>query len=99
MVIDPSKAADLKARVEETSTRPRGRVRDTSVSSERSEARRDQVQFSDEARALAAGASETAAVGESSKVAEVQERLSEAFYDDPQIAQETVQRILSAGVL
>jgi hypothetical protein len=99
MVIDPSKAVDLKARVEETSTRPRGRVRDTSVSSERSEARRDQVQISDEARALAAGGSETLSVGESSKVAEVQKRLSEAFYDDPQIAQETVQRILSAGIL
>jgi hypothetical protein len=97
MVIDPSKSVEIRTRVAEGSSLPTGR--DSSTTSEQTESRRDQVQFSDEARALAAEESANQAAEIRDRVGEVQARLQEAFYDDLQIAQETVRKILSAGVL
>ena len=97
MAIDPTRSSDVRARAAEAAAELNERNR--TAPAERTDARRDQVDISDEARALAAQAGADAVPVTQAKLAEIQARLDSGFYDQPDVAKDIARRILEAGDL
>jgi hypothetical protein len=96
MSIDPTRAADIGTRgaaQPSEATHVRGAARaDAPV-------RRDQVEISDEARALAASEATGDLPVAEARLAEVQARLAEGFYRQEDVVRDVAARILESGDL
>jgi hypothetical protein len=97
MAIDPIRSSDVRARAAEAAAELNERNR--AGPEERAESRGDQVDISEEARALAEQAGADSVPVTQAKLAEIQGRLNTGFYDQPEVAIDMARRILEAGDL
>lgn len=97
MPIDPTRSSDVRARAAEAAAELNERGH--AAKGDRPETRRDQVDISDEARALAEQAGADAVPVNQAKLAEVQDRLHSGFYDQAEVTEDIARRILEEGDL
>ena len=97
MAIDPTRSSSIRARAAEAAAELNKRA--PAKSTDPSGERRDQVEISDAGRALAEQAELDAVPSNQAKLAEVQERLENGFYDQPAVAADIARRIIEADDL
>ena len=95
MSIDPTRSSDIRARGAEKAAELAENQRKQTDRPDR----RDQVQISDEARALAEqGGVDRIPVTEA-RLAEIQARLDSGYYDRPDVVRQIAERIAESGDL
>ena len=97
MAIDPTRSLDAQARALEAAAEISDREK--TGQAEKQSARADQVDISDEARALAEQNDVDGIPGTQARLAEVQDRLDSGYYDRPEVIDEIAGRILDSGDL
>ena len=96
MPIDPTRSLDIHSR----SAGHSGEVGDARAKTSTGKpGRRDQVEISDEARALAQESTVDRAPFTEARVAEIRDRLESGFYDRPEVVGEIAQRLADSGDL
>ena len=97
MAIDPTRSLDAQARAMEAAAELGDR--DDTSRTDKQPVRGDQVQISDEARALAELNDVDGIPGTQAQLAEIQDRLDSGFYERPEVIDEIAGRILDSGDL
>lgn len=97
MAIDPTRSLDVQARALEAAAELGDR--DNAGPAGKQAARGDQVEISDEARALAEQSDVDGIPASQARLAEVQDRLDSGYYERPEVIDEIAGRILDSGDL
>lgn len=97
MAIDPTRSLDVRARAAEAAAELNDRQQ--ADAADRTTVRGDQVEISDEARALAKKGDAGGVPETQARLAEIQDRLDTGFYDQPDVVKDVARRILEAGDL
>ena len=97
MAIDPTRSLEVGARAAEAARD--ALEREGTTRSDDASVRKDHVEISDEARALAEQAGVDEIPASAARLAEIGERLESGFYDRPEILEAIADRILEADDL